>query len=201
MADDFPSELLAILPKLRGVARVLARDPAAADDLLQDALLLALAKQHQFTPGTNLAGWMYRLMRNRFISLLRQSRQQAVSLHDCATGWDAVGAEQEEVVERQELQRAMAALPVRQREALTLVYAAGYSYEEAAGMLGCPVGRLKTRILRGRGALQARLLGAAASSASLSAITAAVAGKASSRGEEVDVRAGRGEGRAQRPPV
>src|ERR1043165_3488268 len=80
----FEAELLAILPKLRAMAVMFARDRTLADDLLQDAIALALAGQNRYVLGTNLAAWMYRLMRNRFISILRQHKVPMIPLEDPA---------------------------------------------------------------------------------------------------------------------
>ncbi len=159
MAEAFETELLTILPKLRATAVMFTRDRSAADDLLQDSIVLALSAQSSFTPGTNLSAWMYRLMRNRFISLLRRRRFATVSLDDPAAL--AVGAwgDQEDHMAQIELERALEDLPIAQREALLLVGAAGHSYEDAAMALGCSVGTVKSRVSRARLTLRTRLLG------------------------------------------
>jgi RNA polymerase sigma-70 factor (ECF subfamily) len=159
MAESFETDLLAILPKLRATAVMFTRDRSAADDLLQDSIVLALQAQASFTPGTNLSAWMYRLMRNRFISLLRRRRLATVSLDDPAAL--AVGAwgDQEDHIAQLELEQALQTLPVAQREALMLVGAAGHSYEEAAEALDCSVGTVKSRVSRARLALRQQLLG------------------------------------------
>jgi len=68
LPSEFHTDLIAMLPQLRIQALALARNRAAADDLVQDAAMNALAAQDSFTPGTNFRAWMYRILRNRFIS-------------------------------------------------------------------------------------------------------------------------------------
>ena len=72
---EFHGLLVALLPKLRVQALALTRNRAAAEDLVQDAVANALAAQDSFTPGTNFAAWMHRILRNRFISTLRKQRE------------------------------------------------------------------------------------------------------------------------------
>jgi RNA polymerase sigma-70 factor (ECF subfamily) len=156
MVEAFEAELLAILPRLRGTAFLFTRDRSAADDLLQESLVLAFAAKQRYTPGTNMAGWMYRLMRNRFISLLRRQKAPTVPLDDRAARILRAPGSQEEHITQWELERELAALSVGQREALLLVAAAGHSYVEAAAAMGCTVDTAKTRVSRARAKLRAR---------------------------------------------
>lgn len=157
MTDAFETELLTILPQLRATAIILTRDRARADDLLQDSLVLALAGKRSFELGTNLKAWMHRLMRNRLISLVRKRRVQTVPLDEFGTTAFGGPGNQEDHVACRELEREMALLPAAQQEALLLVGAAGYSYDEAAQAVGCAAGTVKSRISRARDTLKARL--------------------------------------------
>jgi RNA polymerase sigma-70 factor, ECF subfamily len=156
-APTFEKELLSVLPRLRAIAVMLTRDRVAADDLLQDSIVLALSAKHSYTLGTNLAAWMYRLMRNRLISLARRRRPSTVPLEDPIANSVSTAPEQDGRMMRLLLERELAQLPVGQREALILVGAAGQSYAEAAIALGCTVGTVKSRVSRARETLRQRL--------------------------------------------
>ncbi|WP_305187685.1 sigma-70 family RNA polymerase sigma factor [Reyranella sp.] len=141
---------MALLPDLRAFARFMCRDREAADDLVQNTILAALDKQTQFEPGTNLKGWMFTIMRNRFYSDLRSQRRRP-------TGADADGTtpltavdNPEAAVAVKELSSALWKLSAQAREALILVGAGGFSYEEASRLCGCTVGTLKVRVSRAR---------------------------------------------------
>jgi RNA polymerase sigma-70 factor, ECF subfamily len=158
MADAFEAELLTILPQLRAIAISLAGNRTLAEDLLQDSLMRALIGKHNFELGTNLTGWMYRVMRNRLISVYRSQRVPTMSLDEPLA--KAVGADgnQEHHMACRELMHEMAQLPEAQQATLLLVGAAGYSYDEAARAVGCTVGTVKSRVSRGRNTLRIRLL-------------------------------------------
>ena len=160
MPTDFHADLIAVLPKLRIQALALTRNRAAADDLVQDAAMNALAAQDSFTPGTNFGAWMHRILRNRFISTLRKQRE-TTDIDDAPPASLAVQAGHEDRLALQELQRALVALPAIQREALFLVVLQGMSYEEVAEATGSAVGTAKSRVFRARRHLAARLLGGA----------------------------------------
>src|SRR5918998_1795270 len=139
MPSDFHADLVAALPKLRIQALALTRNRAAADDLVQDAAMNALAAQGSFTPGTNFAGWMHRILRNRFISGVRK-RRETTDIDDAPPASLAVQARHEDRLALQELQRALGGLPPEQREALFMVVLQGHSYEEVGEITGCAVG-------------------------------------------------------------
>jgi RNA polymerase sigma-70 factor, ECF subfamily len=159
MSVSFETELLAALPKLRATALMFTRDRAAADDLVQDCVLRALTSQDSYTLGTNLSAWLYRIMRNRFISGLRGTRMVACSIDDVESAALSVGGNQESNIAKLELMKELEALPLIQREAVLLVGAAGLSYEEAAASLDCNVGTVKSRVSRARNTLRLRLNG------------------------------------------
>jgi RNA polymerase sigma-70 factor, ECF subfamily len=158
MPDEFHTNLVAVLPKLRIQALALTRNRAAADDLVQDAAMNALAAQGSFTPGTNFRAWMHRILRNRFISELRK-RREIVDIDDAPPAFLAVHAGHEDSLTLQELQLALGELLPVQREALFMVVLQGMSYEEVAAATDCAIGTAKSRVFRARRLLAARLLG------------------------------------------
>lgn len=155
---SFHDALVALLPKLRVQALSLTRNRADADDLVQAAVTNALAAQSSFTPGTNFGAWMYRILRNRFISDRRRLRD-TMDMDDAPAEAFARPASQEDSLALGELRAEMARLPVDQRMALVMVTVQGMSYEEVAKAMGCAVGTAKCRVFRARCTLEARLLG------------------------------------------
>lgn len=150
--------MLALLPRLRRFAAGLARNPADGDDLCQAAVLRALDRREQWQPGTRLDSWMMTMMRNIWIDeqRARTRRSETFVAEDAGLGVGGGGG-QEETVELNVIDRALRTLPDEQREAVLLVMVEGYSYKEAAEIVGCPVGTLNSRLVRGRDALLARL--------------------------------------------
>ncbi|WP_337875464.1 sigma-70 family RNA polymerase sigma factor [Elioraea sp.] len=161
MPDSFHDDLIAMLPKLRIQALALTRNRAAAEDLVQDTVVNALAARAQFRPGTNLAAWLHRILRNRFISDLRKRRPN-VPIEDAPIGSLAAAADPSDRLVAQELARALDRLPADQRETLLLVTLQGLSCEEAAEVTGAAVGTVKSRVFRARATLERALLGEAA---------------------------------------
>ena len=150
--------MLALLTRLRRFAAGLARDPADGDDLCQATVLRALDRRAQWQPGTRLDSWMMTMMRNIWIDEQRARRRRGETFvaEDAGLGVGAGGG-QEEAVELTVIDRALRTLPDEQREAVLLVMVEGYSYKEAAEIVGCPVGTLNSRLVRGRDALLSRL--------------------------------------------
>ncbi|GGZ07714.1 DNA-directed RNA polymerase sigma-70 factor [Novosphingobium colocasiae] len=147
---------------MRRFASGLARDPADADDLCQMTIERALRSREQWLPGSRLDSWMYRIMRNLRIDEARAATRRGKTFVDEDFGLCIGGSgAQEAAVELSDVDRALVKLPVEQREAVLLVMVEGYSYKEAAEIVGCPVGTLNSRLVRGRDALLA-LLGEAA---------------------------------------
>ena len=155
---EFHGQLVTLLPKLRVQALALTRNRAAAEDLVQDAVANALAAKDSFTPGTNFAAWMHRILRNRFISTLRKQRE-TTDIEDLPMSAFAVSGAHEDRLVLKELSRALGKLPSDQREALFMVVLQGLSYEEVAQATGCAVGTAKSRVFRARRQLQAWLTG------------------------------------------
>ena len=157
--DEFKSALINNLPHLRAFARMISKDHTLAEDLVQDTVVQALDKRCQFRIGTNLRAWLIIILRNRFFNEMRRfSRKSEISVEhplDLAT----VDGGQEVRVEIRDFNRAFRKLPSPQREALVLVGASGFSYEEAAGIAGCPTGTMKSRVARARQSLQVQIQG------------------------------------------
>ncbi len=150
--------MLALLPRLRRFALGLARDAARADDLCQMTVERALRSRQQWQEGSRLDSWMYRIMRNLWIDEARAETRRGQTFVDEDAGV-TVGADggQEARAQLSDVDRAMARLPDEQREAVLLVMVEGWSYKEAAEIVGCPVGTLNSRLVRGRDALLAML--------------------------------------------
>ena len=166
MSSDFHADLVALMPKLRVQALALSRNSAAADDLVQDAAMHALAARNSFTPGTNFRAWMYRILRNRFISGLRK-RRDIIDIEDAPLAALAVPDSTEDRLTLQELQRALGTLLPVQREALFMIVLQGMSYEEVGAATNCAVGTAKSRVYRARRHLAACLRGDADAKAGL----------------------------------
>jgi RNA polymerase sigma-70 factor (ECF subfamily) len=163
--DEFKRDLLENLPHLRAFARMIARDHTLAEDLVQDTVVQALANRSQFKPGTNLKGWLIIILRNRFFNEMRRSSRKSEVSVEHLSDIASVHGGQEVSVEIRDFNRAFRKLPPAQREALTLVGASGFSYEEAAAIAGCPIGTMKSRVSRARLDLQRELNGVVKSSA------------------------------------
>ena len=162
LSTQFEEGVVALLPRLRRFAAGLARDLTAGDDLCQMTIERALKSRHLWEEGTRLDSWMYRIMRNIWIDETRaRSRRNATFADEEAGLAVGVPGEQEARVELSLVDRALAKLPDDQREAILLVMVEGYGYREAAEIIGCPMGTLTSRLVRGRDALQ-QMLGEAA---------------------------------------
>ncbi len=143
------NDIVKLLPDLRAFARFMCRDRETADDLVQNTILTALDKQSQFAPGTNLKGWLFTIMRNSFYSDLRSQRRRPTPVDASIASLTAVD-NPEATLELKELSSALWRLTPQAREALILVGAGGFSYEEAASLCACSVGTLKARVSRAR---------------------------------------------------
>src|SRR6478609_5224597 len=155
----FKAELVALIPHLRAFARTLAGDPTAADDLAQDAMMKAWDARASFQLGTNMKAWTFMILRNQFYSEKRRSWRQSQLDQEAAERTLVAVDDPEAPVALDELRQGLAMLPQPQREALILVGAGGFAYEEAADICGCAVGTIKSRVARGRVALEALLTG------------------------------------------
>lgn len=141
------------IPSLRAFAWSLSRNPADADDLVQETLTKAWTHRDKFTPGTNLRAWLFTILRNTWYTAVTKRRREVPD----EDGHHAAGltspASQEWTVELNTLQAALNTLPAEHREALVMVGGAGLSYEEAAEISGCALGTIKSRVNRARNRL------------------------------------------------
>jgi RNA polymerase sigma-70 factor (ECF subfamily) len=157
----FRRELVGLIPHLRAFARTLAGDPASADDLAQDAMMKAWDARNSFQMGTNMKAWTFMILRNQFYSEKRRAWRQTQLDQEAAERTLVAVDNPEAPVALDELRLGLAKLPSEQREALVLVGAGGFAYEEAAEICCCAVGTVKSRVSRARKALQAILDGGA----------------------------------------
>lgn len=157
--DDFRDQLGGVIPHLRAFGRSLSGSRDMADDLVQETLLKAWAARNRFHAGTSMRAWTFTILRNLFLSQMRRARFKG--------DWDDLAAErslaapasQHGSVDLSDMQRALMELPETQREALILVGAGGFAYEEAAEICGVAVGTIKSRVARGRVALEELMQG------------------------------------------
>ena len=182
-AREFHGLLVTTLPRLRVQALALTRNRADADDLVQAAVTSALAARESFTPGTNFGAWMFRILRNRFISDVRRKRE-TTELDDVPSSAFARPGAQEDSLVMGELRKHMARLPVEQRTALVMVTVQGMSYEEVAAAMDCAVGTAKCRVFRARQTLQRWLMGEERGAAGKAAAKQAPSGRAAKRHNE-----------------
>ena len=152
--DEFKTELARVIPHLRAFGRSLSGNRDLADDLVQETLMKAWAARARFQAGTNMRAWTFIILRNLFLSQMRRARFRGEWDENAAAKLLSAPASQDRHVELADMQRALLHLPQPQREALILVGAGGFSYEEAADICGCAVGTIKSRVARGRTALE-----------------------------------------------
>lgn len=152
MGSDMRSELVDELPYLRRFARALTGNPAAADDLVQDCLERALGRLHLYDPDYRLRTWLYAILRNLHFSRLRSEavRGQHVDFSAVPDQELSMDAGQSDRLMMIDLARALDSIPFEQREVLLLVGMEQLSYDEAADVIGAPVGTVMSRLSRGR---------------------------------------------------
>jgi len=150
---DFKRELEAVIPHLRAFARGLCGRPDMADDLVQEAMMKAWAAQDRFEPGTSMRAWTFVILRNAYLTDMRRNRFRGEYDEGVAERILTAPAGQEEPIHLSDMHRALLTLPPERREALLLVGAGGFSYEEAAEICGCAIGTIKSRVGRARAAL------------------------------------------------
>lgn len=149
----FKADLLELIPFLRAFARSLCGNPEAADDLAQETLVKAWQARKSFAAGTNLKAWLFTILRNQFYSDRRRAWRQAPWDQDAAERIPGLSNQQSWAAELSDTARALAVLSNEQREALILVGAGGFSYEDAAKICNCAIGTVKSRVARARKAL------------------------------------------------
>lgn len=156
---QFKADLLDLIPFLRAFARSLCGNQETADDLAQETLVKAWQARSMFAPGTNLKAWLFTILRNQFYSDRRRAWRQAPWDQDAAERIPGSSAEQSWAAELSDTARALSQLSDEQREALILVGAGGFSYEDAAAICHCAVGTVKSRVARARKSLLSLLEG------------------------------------------
>src|SRR5262245_19209583 len=164
---DFEQEALGLLDPLYRFARWLAGSDADARALAQDTMVLALRSRDQFTPGTNLRAWLFRIARNRYLDLRHRQRREQVVGPDAPDPGDRADdpapffGDQElgrvQGLVRGDIRRALAALPEPYRTAVVLADVEGWTWEEVAAILAVPIGTVQSRGFRGRRALRVLL--------------------------------------------
>lgn len=152
--DAFKQELAGVIPHLRAFGRSLSGSRDLADDLVQETLMKAWAARSRFQAGTNMRAWTFIILRNHFLSQKRRARFTGEWDDLAADRLLAAPAGQDKQLELADMQRALLQLPESQREALILVGAGGFAYEEAAEICGVAVGTIKSRVARARSAIE-----------------------------------------------
>ena len=151
--NEFRRELLTVLPHLRAFARGLSGRPDFADDLVQEAAIKAWTARDRYTAGTNMRAWTFAILRNHYLSELRKSKRQTDLDEGAVERMLVMEADQEGPLHLGDMESALQKLAPERREAVLLVGASGFSYEEAAEIAGCPIGTMKSRVARARGDL------------------------------------------------
>src|SRR5258708_24661746 len=143
-------QMLGAVPSLRAFAISLSGNVDRADDLVQETLMRAIANIDSFQPGTNMSAWLFTILRNLFRSEYRKRRREVEDTDGSYAETLKSQPEQGSRLEFNEFRAALDKLPPDQREALILVGASGFSYEEAAEICECAVGTIKSRVNRAR---------------------------------------------------
>ena len=151
-AQDTPlrDDLVAAIPNMRAFAISLCSNRDRADDLVQEALVKAWNHLESFEQGTNLKAWLFTILRNAYFSELRKTKREVADSDGQFAARQAVPPEQQGHLDLIDLNNALSKLPPDQREALILVGAEGFSYEDAASICACAVGTVKSRVNRAR---------------------------------------------------
>lgn len=171
-SHEFEREALAHMSALLGVATRMTKNPAEAEDLVQDTLVKAMRARHQFRTGTNMRAWLLRILTNTFINRYRRGGLERSVLEGpdadpLADGWigtetmrsmrDPEGVALQPVLEA-EINAALESLPEEFRLAVLLADVEEFSYKEIADVMGCPIGTVMSRLHRGRRMLKSQLL-------------------------------------------
>lgn len=158
LPPDLRDSVLQSIPSMRAFAISLTGNVDQADDLVQEAMVRGLGHLHQFQPGTNIQSWLFTILRNQFYTNYRKRRREVEDPDGGIAARLSVLPEQDGHLDVEDLKVALTRLPIEQREALLLVDAQGFSYEETAEICGARIGTIKSRINRARTRL-AELLG------------------------------------------
>ncbi len=166
---NLADRIVELLPRLRRFALTLARREDEADDLVQSTVERALARLDSWRPDTRLDSWLFKIMQNHWIDLVRSRRSRGGVEADPDAADQVAGSDGRHVTGvRRELQATLEAvlrLPDDQRSVVALVLIEGLSYREAAEILEVPIGTVMSRLSRARGALELAVHGEAAPAA------------------------------------
>ncbi|HWK45817.1 MAG TPA: RNA polymerase sigma factor [Stellaceae bacterium] len=154
--EEFGQLIQHHIPRLRRYARALSHDPIAADDLVQDCLVRALAKSHLWQAGTDLRAWLFTILHNQYVNQVRRAVREGISvmIDDDVEPAPALGPTQTASLELRDLERSLGMLPDDQRSVVLLVGLEGMRYEEVASVLDIPIGTVRSRLSRGRETLR-----------------------------------------------
>lgn len=150
MSDD----ILDFIPSLRAYSRSLCRGRSDAEDLVQETLLRAIEHAGRYQPGTNIRAWLFTIMRNRFYTNCVKAARERTGSADCVSTFLSSEPTQEWHMKQCELRRFLAAMPDHYREAIVLVGVLGESYIDAAMIMNCDLGTVKSRVNRARAILK-----------------------------------------------
>ena len=156
--DEIRDGILSALPHLRAFAISLTGNVERADDLVQDTVVRGLHFINQFERGTNLQGWLFTILRNQFHTNHRKRKREVEDADGIFASKLSVIPEQGGHLEFEDFRLALAKLSPDQREAILLIGAEGFTYEEAAVICRTKVGTIKSRVNRARTRL-AEILG------------------------------------------
>ncbi|WP_224825080.1 RNA polymerase sigma factor [Cognatishimia sp. MH4019] len=150
---DPKDELVDHLPAMRAFAMSLTRNSATADDMVQDTLVKAWTNIEKFEVGTNMRAWLFTILRNTYYSSRRKTKREVADVDGVFTESLSQKPDHDGRLQMTDFRAAFVQLPDEQREALILVGASGFAYEEAAEMCGVAIGTIKSRVNRGRAKL------------------------------------------------
>lgn len=152
--NDFGHLLEQEIPHLRRYARALTRDSERADDLMQSALLRAVAKQHLWKAGTDLRAWLFTILHNQHVNDVRRSVRegQSVDVEEIEPLATVIGG-QDDTLALRDLEHCLGKLPQEQRQVILLVGHEGMRYKKVAEVLNIPIGTVRSRLSRGRAIL------------------------------------------------
>ena len=154
MSDlDPKDELVTHLPALRAFALSLTRNRATADDMMQDAVLKAWSNMDKFQPGTNMRAWLFTILRNNYYSSRRKLNREVADIDNVFSDTLSVKPDHDGRLQMMDFKTAFEQLADEHREALILVGASGFSYDDAAEMCGVATGTMKSRVNRARAKL------------------------------------------------
>jgi RNA polymerase sigma-70 factor, ECF subfamily len=150
ISSQFRDDIIAAIPGLRAFGMSLTARSDRADDLVQETLMKAWKHHESFEAGSNMKAWLYTILRNEFYTQIRKRKREVEDADGFYSNKVAVHAEQDGHLDMADLREALAKLPDDQREAIVLVGASGFSYEEAADICAVAVGTIKSRVNRAR---------------------------------------------------